>query len=194
MASVPPIIDIRDDLNRARTETDAEFVEEEFETVRDRLDAFAERDVADREGIVDEIDNQLLRVEERLDQDDPEAARAIQSARNRIHIYRRSVENSDENLAVVESDVRQHEGAAGEQPLPAGEVTMTVTVANAGDDAEVVPVVRFYDEDGDELESVRGPAFESAGGTQAQREFAVDVPTDASNYATSVVENGDSAV
>ncbi|UPV75114.1 FxLYD domain-containing protein [Halorussus limi] len=184
MASIPPIIDIRDDLRRAQDEADAD-VSDDFETVRDRLDAFGERDRADREGVVDEIDNQLLRVEELLD--DEEATRAVRSARNRLHIYRESLDQTDPNLAVVDSGVRQHEEPEADGVLPVGEVTLTATVANSGDDAEVVPVVGFYDGDGEELESVRGPAFDLEAGTEGQIELEVDVPSDATHYAVSVV-------
>ncbi|UPW01191.1 FxLYD domain-containing protein [Halorussus gelatinilyticus] len=189
MASIPPIIDIRDDLRRARDAADAD-VTEDFETVRDRLDAFGERDRADREGVVDEIDNQLLRVEELLD--DEEATRAVRSARNRLHIYRESLSSSDEGLLVVDSGVYQHEEPEAERgevrrPLPVGEVTLTVTVANSGEDAEVEPIVRFYDEDGEELESASGPAFDLAAGTEGRMELEVDVPSDATRYAVSVV-------
>jgi hypothetical protein len=187
VSSIPPIIDIRDDLRRARDEADTD-VSDDFETVRDRLDAFGERDRADREGVVDEIDNQLLRVEELLD--DEEATRAVRSARNRLHIYRESLDGTDENLAVVDTGVRQHEEPEADGVLPVGEATLTVTVANTGDDAEVVPVVGFYDEEGDQVESVRGPAFDIAAGNEGQIELDVDVPSDATRYAVSAVEAG----
>jgi hypothetical protein len=188
--TLPLIIDIRDDLYRALEATDEdEALAEEIETVLDRLDAFEDRDRADREGIVDEVDNQLLRVEEQLA--DEEASRAIHSARNRLHIYRGSREQTDPNLAVVDSSVRQHEEPAADGVLPVGEVTVTVTVANTAADTEVVPLVTFYDEDADEVESVRGPEFDLSGGGQEQFELDVDVPGDATSYAVSVSDTGD---
>ncbi|WP_276298928.1 DUF7553 family protein [Halorussus lipolyticus] len=131
MSSVPAIIDIRDDLERARQHTDEE-VADEFETVRDRLDAFADRDLADREGVLDEIDNELLRMEELLDD---EAGRAVRSARNRIHVFRDSLSGTDEDFAVVDYGVHQHEEPEYEGVLPVGQATLSVTVANTGDDA-----------------------------------------------------------
>lgn len=190
--ALPTIIDIRDDLHRAREAADGDEDDDlaaEIDTVLDRLDAFAERDVADRGGIVDEVDNQLLRVEEQLGDED--AARAIQSARNRLHIYRENREATHENLAVVDSAVRQHEEPESEGVLPVGEVTLTVTVANTGEDTEVVPTVTFYDENATELDSVRGPEFPLAGGGQEQFELEVDVPSDATSYAVSVSDTGD---
>ena len=194
---LPAIIDVRDDLYRALEATDdeeSEALAEELETVLDRLDAFQERDLAEREGIVDEIDNQLLRVEEQLA--DEEAARAIGSARNRLHIYRATREATDPNLAVVASSAREHDRTAGDaetdRALPVGEATVTVsvTVANTGEDTEVVPTVTFYD-DGDELESVRGPEFRLPGGAQEEFEFDADVPSDATSYGISVADTGD---
>lgn len=188
--TLPPILDIRDDLYRAFEATgEDEALGEEIETVLDRLDAFEDRDAASRTGVIDEIDNQLLRVEERLD--DESASRAIQAARNRIHIYRESREATAEDLVVVESTVEEREDADADGLLPVGEVTVALTVANAGDDAEeVVPVVTLYDEGGDEVEAVRGPAFELLDGEQDYIEMVVDVPADASYYAASVVGAG----
>ncbi|PSP56104.1 hypothetical protein BRC82_02930 [Halobacteriales archaeon QS_1_67_19] len=161
---------------------------EELETAEERLDAFAERDRTDRGGIVDEIDNQLLRLEERVD--DGAAARSIQSARNRLHIYRENREAIDDNLAVVESAVRPRDRDAEGAVLPVGEVTLTATVANTGEATEVVSTVTFYDEDGDELESVRGPEFFIEAGGQETVEFSPDVPSDAAAYAVSVADTG----
>ncbi|NEU56555.1 hypothetical protein [Halorussus sp. MSC15.2] len=188
--ALPAILDIRDDLYRALEATgEDDAVAEEIETVLDRLDAFEERDVADRQGIVDEVDNQLLRVEERLNQrDDDEAVRALQAARNRLHIYRDSVEETDENLAVVETDVRQHDIDDTHEELPVGQVTMAATVANTGDPAEVVAFVSFYGDDGDEIETLRGPEFVVPEGDQERVEMEVDVPGDARYYAMSVAE------
>lgn len=188
--ALPAILDIRDDLYRALESTDEdEALAEEIETVLDRLDAFEDRDHADREGIVDEVDNQLLRVEEQLDDD--EAARSIQSARNRLHIYRENREQTDQNLVIVDSAVRQHEEPETDGVMPVGEVTLTFTVANTAEDAEVVPVVTFYDEDTEEVESIRGPEFEVPEDSQEQFEMDVDVPADATFYAMSVSEIGD---
>lgn len=190
MTPLPALIDVRDDLARALEETDGdEDLAAEIETVLDRLDAFEERDRADRGGIVDEVDNQLLRVEERLD--DEAAARDVQSARNRLHIYRENRQQTDANLAVVDSDVRAPDETEADGVLPVGEVTLSVTVANTGEDTEVVPVVTFYDEDADEIESVRGPEFVLPGGDQEQFEFDADAPADATSYAVSVSDTGD---
>ncbi|WP_435176128.1 DUF7553 family protein [Halorussus sp. AFM4] len=185
MASIPPILDIRDDLRRAREETDADL-DDELETVYDRLDAFADQDLGDVEGDLDVIDNELLRVEELLD--DEEAARALRSARNRIHIYRESREQTDEDLAVVDSGVEEAEDVGPAGLPPVGEVTLTATVANTGDDTEVVPVAAFYDEDGEEVGTVEGPAFDLPAGVEQRIHFDVDVPSEASLYGVSVVE------
>jgi hypothetical protein len=206
---LPAIIDVRDDLYRALEATDrdeSEALAEEIETVLDRLDAFQNRDLADRGGIVDEVDNQLLRVEEQLADD--EAARAIGSARNRLHIYRETREATDPNLAVVDASVRQRDDR-GRDPgrdsdsdadrdshidrvLPVSEATVTVsvTVANTGEDTDAVPTVTLF-EDGDELESIRGPEFHLPGGTQEQFEFDVEVPADATSYGVAVADTGD---
>jgi len=188
--TLPALIDVRDDLDRALAATGGDDeLAAEIETVRDRLDAFEERDRADRGGIVDEIDNQLLRIEERLD--DEAAARAVRSARNRLHIYRESRQQTDENLAVVDSDVRERDEPTADGVVPVGEVTVRVTVANTGADTEIVPVVTFYDEGAGEIESVRGPEFALAGGEQEQFEFLADAPADAASYSVSVSDTGD---
>ncbi|WP_135805238.1 DUF7553 family protein [Halorussus marinus] len=190
MTPLPALIDIRDDLARAIEETDGDDdLRSELRTVSDRLDAFEERDRADRGGIVDEVDNQLLRVEERLD--DEAAARAVQSARNRLHIYRESRQQTDANLAVVDSTVRDSGGPGADEVVPVGEVTVAVTVANTGADTEIVPIVTFYDDRAAEVESVRGPEFALAGGEQAQFEFDADAPADATTHAISISDTGE---
>ncbi|WP_134672052.1 DUF7553 family protein [Halorussus marinus] len=190
MTPLPALIDIRDDLARAIEETDGDDdLRSELRTVSDRLDAFEERDRADRGGIVDEVDNQLLRVEERLD--DEAAARAVQSARNRLHIYRESRQQTDANLAVVDSTVRDSGGPDADEVVPVGEVTVAVTVANTGADTEIVPIVTFYDDRAAEVESVRGPEFALAGGEQAQFEFDTDAPADATTHAISISDTGE---
>lgn len=189
MSSLPPILDIRDDLNRAQEAADAE-ADEEFRTLRDRLDEFAERDAASREGVLDEIDNQLLRLEELLG---GEAARSIGAARNRIHNYRRARDETVDDVAVVTSSARERGAEDPERTeavLPVGEATVSVTVANAGDDREVVPVVTLFDERGDELETVRGESARLPAGEQRQFEVTLAVPSDATTYAASVVEAG----
>lgn len=186
--SLPPVIDIRDDLNRAERETGPD-ADAEFETVRDRLDAFENRDAAAREGVLDEIDNQLLRLEERLD---GEASRRIAAARNRIHVYRDSLDRTAADLSIVETTARDRaEREASDEDreeklLPVGDVTITLTVANSGDDREVVPVVTIYDEDGDDLGTTRGPAVPLEAGAQRRIELDVDVPSRASYYAAAV--------
>lgn len=185
--TLPPILDIRDDLYRAFEATgEDEALGEEIETVLDRLDAFEDRDLADRAGVIDDVDNQLLRVEERLDDED--ASRAIGAARNRIHIYRASRETTDPDLAVVTSSVHSPDHPDPDGLPPVGEVTVEVTVANTGGDTRVEPVVTFYDEAGDDLETVRGQAVDLPGGEQTHVEMDVDVPDDASYYAASAVE------
>ena len=187
MTSLPPIIDIRDDLTRAREATDAD-VDEEFRTIRDRLDAFADRDAANRTGIVDEIDNQLLRVEARLD---GEAARSIAAARNRLRIYRQTRDQADDELSVVESHLRRPGESDGDltvEDVHGQDVTVAATVANSGATRSVAPVATFYDADMTDLESLSGPPTEVPEGDQRTVDIEGTVPDEAAYYAVSVAE------
>lgn len=189
MASLPAVLDIRDDLNRARENADEE-ARAELDDVRERLDALADRDRADREGVLDEVDNRLLRIETRAD---GETERRIGVARERIRLYRES-RDAGEGLSVLESRFRDR---SGEDPITeellGEDARLLVTVVNEGDDREVSVAATFYGPDGDELDAFRADAGFVGGGQQETFELDLRVPSEAEYYTVAATEAGPSA-
>lgn len=188
MASLPPLLDVRDDLRTARQEADAD-VNDDVASIIERLEEVPERDPGGQDAMIDEIDNELLRLEEQLDGD---PARRIGAARNRLRIYRHAMGESSEHLAVIDTEFRS--GDAGPGAVPADvrneEATVEATVLNEAAPREAVPVVTFRD-GGDELKEVTGSPVEL--GENDQRTVAVTamVPEDADGYTVTVVDADD---
>lgn len=188
MASLPAVLDIRDDLDRAREDVDEEH-REELAEVGDRLEALADRDRADPEGVLDEIDNQLLRIET---QADGEAERRLRASRNRIHLYRESLDKS-EGLTVLDSRFREADATGVPDAVIGGEAALRVTVANEEADRDVRVEAVFYGPDGDELEAIGADLGHLSEGEQATDELDVTVPPETEYYVVTATEAGASA-
>lgn len=186
MASLPAVLDIRDDLARAREEVDEEH-RSELDEVGDRLEALADRDRADHEGVLDEIDNQLLRIETQVDR---EAQRRIHASRNRIHLYRQSLSKSD-GLTVLESRFREAEKTGGvPDGVTGGETELRVTVVNEETDRDVRLEAAFYGPDDDELETVGADVGRLVEGDQETFTLEVNVPPEVEYYVVTATEAG----
>lgn len=193
---LPPILDVRDDLRRALADAgdgDAsdrgEFersldddLADEYRAVVERLDEFAERDEADRQGLLDEIDNQLLRVEETVQDDD--ASREIRAIRERIHVYRDDLGNPGANLVVETAELRTPDG----EPAEVGDLrgrsgVLWARVLDNGSGRTVGVAATFVGEWGDVLSEGTSPAADLEPGETETFEFEVAVPEDAVDWA-----------
>lgn len=188
MESLPAVLDVRDDLRRIRDAVDdadddrRDDLAATVESIRERLAAVPERDRADREGVLQEIEDELLVLEERLDGHPAEHARA---ARNRVRRYRDAAASTADPLVVTATGFRNVDDEATD--LPAGDAVLTVTLVNDGDEPrDGVLTVVFYAPDGTALDEQVGPAVEVAPGDQVTVEAAVAVPTDTSYYTVAV--------
>lgn len=194
VTTLPAVLDVRDDLHRIREavedEEDADALEagpdEDLRDdalaavvdVRESLDEFAERDLADREGLLEDAENRLLALEERLD---GEAADRARAARNRVRLYREAVTRTPAPLAVMGTGFRDADPAA--EGLPVGDAVLSATVINDGDEPrDAVLVVGFYAPDGTDLGEQVGPSVELDPEEQRTVEMSVGVPTDADYY------------
>ena len=188
MASLPPLLDVRDDLRTARQEADAD-VNDDIASVIERLEEVPERDPGGQDALIDEIDNELLRLEERLGGD---PSRRIAAARNRLRIYRHAMGESSEHLAVLDTEFRSGDTGPGAVPadLRNEEATVEATVLNEAAPREVVPVVRFLD-DRDELKSVTGTPVELGENDQRTVSVTATVPEGADGYTVTVVDADD---
>lgn len=184
MASLPALLDITDDLERARETADAD-IDDDVEQLRDRLDAAAGRTRANREGVVDEMDNELLRLEERTG---GEAERRIRAARSRLQLYRDARDDQgDRPFAVLESKLRESGG-----DLEAGEeVGLEATVINEKAPRDLRLDVNFFDADFDAAGTGRGPVVSLDADEQHTEEFEVEVPSDAAYYRIAPTETAE---
>ena len=183
MERLPAVLDIRDDLRAARESADRD-VEGDVEAVIGRLEEYTERDIGDREGLLDDIDNHLLRLQEQAS--DEESARRFQAARNRIHVFRDSLGGGTASLAVIDaylttgdSDAEQHL-----DELRGDDVTVHATVVNDGESGDVVVEAGFYDDANEQVESAASNRFAMASGEQQTVELEASVPENADYYTT----------
>lgn len=188
MSSIPPLLDVRDDLRAARQDAGAD-VNDDVASVIDRLEELPDRDPGAQDSLLDEVDNELLRLEEQLD---GEAAERIAAARNRIRIYRGSLGGANQHLLVLDTAFRSGDADPGAVPadLRNEEATVEATVLNEAAPREVIPVVTFYDGD-EELKEVTGTPVEL--GEDDQRTVAVTttVPAHTDRYDVTVVDADD---
>lgn len=182
MPSLPALLDITDDLERARETADAD-IDDDVDQLRDRLDAAAERTRANREGVVDEMDNELLRLEERTD---GEAERRFRAARSRLQLYREAEDDrADRPFAVLASTLRESGGGELEAHQ---EVGFAATVLNEKAPRDLRLDVDFFDADVDAAGTVRGPTVSLDADEQRTVEFEVEVPGDAAYYRIAPTE------
>lgn len=186
---LPAVLDIRDDLRRALDETDA-AIDDEVSSVYDRLEDFTERDRASQESLLDEIDNDLLELEERLS---GEAARRVEAARNRIHTYRESLSRASENLVVLETTFR-HVDTGAETSLSDvadDRATVAATVVNESDPREIMLAVTFYGDDDRQLRETVGDRVRLDADEQRQVDLETRVPAEAEYHAVTVLDAGE---
>ena len=159
---------------------------DEYRAVVGNLEEFAERDDPD-DGLLDEIDNQLLRVEEKVQDDD--ASREIHAIRERITVYRDDLGNPGANLVVEAAELRAPGGESadvGDLRGRTGEVWERVLDNGSGRTVGVT--ASFVGEWGDVLSEITGPTVELEPGETGTFEFEVAVPEDAVDWAVVPVE------
>ena len=186
MERLPAVLDIRDDLRAAREASDRD-VEDDVEAVVGRLEEYTERDIGDREGLLDDIDNHLLRLQEQASDDG--AAQRFQAARNRIRVFRDSLSGTTAGLAVIDAYLTGSGDNDAEQHLDelrGDDATVHATVVNEGESSDVVVEAGFYDEANDQVESAASNRFAMNAGEQQTVELAASVPESADYYTTVV--------
>lgn len=192
-SDIPEIIDVRDDLDRAEEAASGDL-SGETGTVRDLLGDFAEGSAGDREGIVDSVDNELLRLEEQTESDG--ASEHLQAARNRLQLFRDALADADGDLVVVttrlEPDSHTNSGGTDVASFQGERVRLELTVANVDGPATGRPTVAFYDDESAEIGTFSADPVDFDEGEQRTVDLDASVPTDATRYAAGVdVETGD---
>ncbi|WP_089823527.1 hypothetical protein [Halogranum amylolyticum] len=188
--NLPPLLAMSDELDRLERKADAD-VRAELDEVRTRLDEYASRERGDerredgRDSLLDDVDNTLLRLRERLSGDADRQAEALQ---NRVRQFRDSRAGSSDTLSLAEPrlesggtvvDVGDHGGR---------QVDLVTTLVNAGEAGDGVVRVGFYGDDG--TLDRRVDLHESAVDAGERRDVTatVIVPDGATHYDVSVVD------
>ena len=138
-----------------------------------------------------------------------EAARRLEGIRNRLRIYRESVSQTGEDLAVIDATVRvtedgdedgdgnRHEetGTTGEDEarteiaqLHGESVEFVVTVVNGGTDRRVVIVVELYDEVGEEVRDVATDELVFEADEQASISLELEVPEETAYFSATALD------
>lgn len=172
MTALPSVLDVEDALERVRTEAGVD-VDEEIDAIEERLAAMSGEPTDDWEPTLDEIEETLLRLEERTE---GEAERDVRAARNRIGIYRESRGESGDTLFVLNSDAH-----AIEHVDPDRDEQITATVINTDEARDVRLTVTFYDDD-EAVDEVVSPAVRVGADDQQTVEFTPETPRDATSY------------
>lgn len=143
---LPPILDVRDALDRIEREADAD-VSDQLSRIRSLLDEYEGRD-ADAGGsqasLADDIDGVVVSMRERLSGD---ADRLAEGIENRIQIYRDSQNDASETLHVSGAGLTDDGGHVESAKAVRGEaVTLDATLVNQGETRDGVVRLTFYDE------------------------------------------------
>ena len=181
MDRLPTVLDIRDDLRAAREASDRD-VEDDVEAVVGRLEEYAERDAGDREGLLDDIDNHLLRLQEQASDD--RAAERFQAARNRIRLFRDSVAGQAGGPIIIDTSLTGVDSETGREldELHGAEATVRATVVNEGGAGDVLVEAGFYDADSNQVESAESNRFGMGAGEQQTVKLDTSVPENADYY------------
>lgn len=183
MANVPRIIDIGDNLERAREESDGD-VDEELDAVEAQVEEFTDRTRTDEEGVLDTVDNRLLKLETRADGAVEEEIRA---ARNRIHVYRNSRTGAVDGVSVIDAETRYADAGTDrvEGEVGGDEVEFWVVLANEGTEQSVTVEIPFYRDD-EEVTRVRGESVRLASNEQETVTLITEVPDEAEYYTVDI--------
>lgn len=175
--SLPPVLDIRDALADIEASADAD-VGDELARVRELLDELESRDRSGRESsLVDDIDNRVSALRERLSGD---AERRATSIENRLGTYRDA--DAETTLTFADGALRDTDGdRVDPTEVEPGSVTLSGTVVNGGDRRQVEVVVTVANDAGDRVREVRFGPY----GVDAGERLAVDetlfLPADAAD-------------
>lgn len=176
MPRIPDILDVRTDLEQAQ-ETSDQDIGDDIDDVLDLIRTYEDRDYGSRQSLLDQIDEELLRLEEQAESDHTRLH--VQAARNRIRLYRDAMSESATDFGILATELTADEDERA---------TLQVTVVNSGEPRTVDVVVTFYDEDFEELETTRSDPIECGSNAEETVEMDVVLPDDYAHYVPAVRE------
>lgn len=188
---LPPLVDVRDDLEYLRENVGGER-QDRVDEIERMLVALTERDVAHQEERLDEIDAALSDVE--LESRGRVEQRAA-AARTRIRTYRRTLEGASEGLTVLDRKIRHaHTGQVfSVAPLRGSDAEVDATVLNDGRSRDVIAIVTFYDVEGRTVSKARSRRTRIEPDSERVVSSPVHVPTGARYYTVTPLDVEDYA-
>ena len=187
---LPPVLDVRDSLDRIERDADAD-VADELERTRALLDQYEARDgETSRASLVDDLDGLVVAMRERLSGD---ADRYAEGIENRLQTYRDSRGDASETLTVSGPELRDDDGerVASVGRYDAETATLDATLVNEGEPRDGVVRLTLYDADHDPRRRVL--VRESDLGTDEHRQVSarVAVPDEAEYYDVTALDAGE---
>jgi hypothetical protein len=188
--NLPPLLAMSDELDRLERKADAD-VRAELDEVRTRLDEYASRERGDerredgRDSLLDDVDNTLLGLRERLSGDADRQAEALQ---NRVRQFRDSRAGSSDTLSLAEPRLESRGSVVDVGDHGGRQVDLVTTLVNTGEAGDGVVRVGFYGDDGtlDRRVELHESAVEA--GERRDVGATVTVPDGATHYDVSVVD------
>lgn len=177
MFEVPEILDIQNDLNRAK-ETSEQDIDKDIESVLDIIRSYEDREYGDRQGLLDRLDEELLRLEEQVESDHTRLH--VQAARNRVRIYRDAMSDLTTDLGVITTKLNTADTE--------DQATLRVTVVNEGEPTIVDVTTTFYDEEIGEIKSIRSEPIECDANTETTISLDIVLPDDYAYHVPAVKE------
>lgn len=186
MATVPRIIDIRDNLERAREESDGD-IDDELDAVEEQIAEYTEHtetEGTDEEGVLDTVDNRLLKLETQTD--DP-VSEHLHAARNRIHLFRNARTGAVNDVSVIDVETRFADAGTDrvEDDAAGEEVEFWVVLANEGSERSVTVEIPFYRDD-EEVTRLRGESIRLGANEQETVTLITEVPPEAEYYTVDI--------
>ena len=147
MVDVPEVLDVRDDLERARAATGPEL-SGDVDEVLGMLEAYETREYGDRIGVLDRMENELTHLQDATTSETAETR--FRAAANRIRNYREAVSEAPGDVGVLTTKL----SGTDETDELAEAGRLRVTAVNEGEPTTGHVAVTFYDANNDEVETV----------------------------------------
>jgi hypothetical protein len=183
---LPPLLDFYDQLDDVEREADAD-VSDEVAAVREDLDRLAARD-DEHDSLVDDVDDDVLALRERLSGDADWYAEAIQ---NRLQQYRSARDEASDTLVVADPELTVDGTAVDVARRRESLVELRGTLVDQGGGGDATVVLALYDDDGGSLRKVEISQHDVESGERRDLGETVYVPPGTAHYSVTALDAED---
>lgn len=188
--AIPPLIDVRDALDRAEAASTGNL-DDDLEPVRERIAAVADDEVANVPSTVAALDDRILALRDRRDLSEG-ADYWLETVHNRFSTYRDRLDETSAALEVASARIVDGDDErASVAEVDDAEATLRGTLVNGGSATRAVVQVVFYDDDGAPLWKVESPAVDLDTGERRPVDRRVYVPEAAAYWDAVPLETVD---